>query len=58
MEKHNVDAEKLARYLNQIVFCLYAEDAGLLPEGLFTNIVNQQNRDAGPSTKSCKTSSD
>ena len=47
MEKHNVDAEKLARYLNQIVFCLYAEDAGLLPEGLFTNIVNQQNRDAG-----------
>ena len=47
MEKHNVDAEKLARYLNQIVFCLYAEDAGLLPEGLFTNIVNQQNHDAG-----------
>ena len=41
MEKHNVDPEKLARYLNQIVFCLYAEDAGLLPEGLFTSIVNQ-----------------
>ena len=46
MEKHNVDPEKLARYLNQIVFCLYAEDAELLPKGLFTSIVNQQNRDA------------
>ena len=46
MEKHDVDPEKLARYLNQIVFCLYAEDAGLLPEGLFTDMVNQQNRDA------------
>ena len=46
MEDHEVDLEKLARYLNQIVFCLYAEDAGLLPKGLFTEIVNQHNRDA------------
>ena len=46
MEDHEVDPEKLARYLNQIVFCLYAEDAGLLPKGLFTEIVNQHNRDA------------
>ena len=36
--------ERLARYLNQIVFCLYAEDAGLLPEGLFTQIVRRQFR--------------
>ncbi len=36
--------ERLARYLNQIVFCLYAEDAGLLPDGLFTEIVRQQFR--------------
>ena len=35
------DAEELAHYLNQIVFCLYAEDAGLLPDGLFTRIVKQ-----------------
>ena len=27
--------ERLAHYLNQLVFCLYSEDAGLLPEGLF-----------------------
>ena len=46
MEKHNVDPEKLARYLNQIVFCLYSEDAGLLPSGLFSRIVRQYNHDA------------
>ena len=36
--------ERLARYLNQLVFCLYAEDAGLLPDGLFTRIVGQHYR--------------
>ena len=44
MEKHNEDPEKLARYLNQIVFCLYAEDSGLLPSGVFTQIVSQHFR--------------
>ena len=44
MEQRNEDAEKLARYLNQIVFCLYAEDAGLLPNGLFTQVLRQQFR--------------
>ena len=44
MEQHDADPEGLARYLNQIVFCLYAEDAGLLPEGLFTRIVREQFR--------------
>ena len=29
MEQHTDDPELLARYLNQIMFCLYAEDAGL-----------------------------
>ena len=38
------DPERLARYLNQLVFCLYAEDAGLLPESLFTRIVAQNYR--------------
>ena len=28
---------ELAQYLNQIIFCLYAEDAGLLPDGAFTS---------------------
>ena len=41
LEPHVDDTEKLAHYLNQIVFCLYAEDAGLLPGGLFSRIVRQ-----------------
>ena len=44
MEQHTENSERLARYLNQIVFCLYAEDSGLLPGGVFTQIVRQQNR--------------
>ena len=42
MEQYSPDPEKLARYLNQLVFCLYAEDAGLLPKELFTQIVRSQ----------------
>ena len=41
MESHSDDSEQLARYLNQIVFCLYAEDTGLLPEEVFTGITRQ-----------------
>ena len=48
MEQQTVHPEVLARYLNQIMFCLYAEDAGLLPEGLFTRIVREYNHE--PST--------
>ena len=44
MEQHTDDPEQLARYLNRIVFCLYAEDAGLLPNGLFTQIVQEHYR--------------
>ena len=45
MEQRNQDPEKLARYLNQIIFCLYAEDAGLLPDGLFSEVVRANFRD-------------
>ena len=45
MEARNEDPERLARYLNQLVFCLYSEDAGVLPEGLFTRIVAQHYRE-------------
>ena len=40
MEQRGGGGERLARYLNQIVFCLYAEDAGLLRSGLFSDIVH------------------
>ena len=39
MERLDANPEKLARYLNQIVFCLYAEGASLLDEQLFTHTV-------------------
>ncbi len=45
MEARNEHPERLARYLNQLVFCLYSEDAGLLPDGLFSRIVRQHYRD-------------
>ena len=45
MESRNEDPERLARYLNQLVFCLYSEDAGLLPDGLFARIVRQNFRE-------------
>ena len=44
MEQHTADSERLARYLNQIVFCLYAEDAGLLPGDPFSQVVHQHYR--------------
>ena len=40
MEQHIDDAERLARYLNRIVFCLYAEDASLLPDNILADILN------------------
>ena len=42
MEEMDEDPERLARYLNQLIFCLYAEDAGLLPAGLFSYVLRQQ----------------
>ena len=47
LEQLSPDSENLARYLNQIVFCLYAEDAGLLPNGLFSRIVRQHRHSPG-----------
>ena len=44
MEQRGGGGERLARYLNQIVFCLYAEDAGLLRDSLFSDIVRRQFR--------------
>ena len=41
MEKRNTDPVKLARYLNQIVFCLYAEDAGLFVDNVFIETIRR-----------------
>ena len=40
MERHDVASEDLARFLNQLVFCLYAEDTDLLPSKFFEGIAS------------------
>lgn len=39
------DARRVAHFLNKIVFCLFAEDAGLLPGNVFSAIVEEAVRD-------------
>ena len=52
MEGHTENQEALARHLNRIIFCLYAEDSGLLPEGLFTSILYENRERPDQSNKS------
>lgn len=37
---------RIARFLNRLVFCMFAEDTGLLPKNLFTDILNSSLLDA------------
>ena len=41
LRKRGLDATDVARFLDRIVFCLFAEDVGLLPKKLFSNIVEK-----------------
>ena len=52
MEGHTENQEALARHLNRIIFCLYAEDSGLLPEGLFTSILYENREQPDQSNRS------
>src|SRR5215213_10496264 len=36
-----VDPQEAAHFLNKLLFCLFAEDIKLLPEGLFTRVVTR-----------------
>ena len=38
MERRDAANEELAKYMNQLIFCLYAEDTDLLPNKLFAGI--------------------
>ena len=41
------DPTRVAHYLNRLIFCLFAEDVGLLPGNLFTRIIEKyQTRDS------------
>jgi hypothetical protein len=41
LRKRGLDAMDVARFLDRIVFCLFAEDVGLLPRQLFSKIVDK-----------------
>jgi len=38
MRKRNLDAHAVAHFLDRVVFCMFAEDIGLLPAAIFTRI--------------------
>jgi type II restriction/modification system DNA methylase subunit YeeA len=40
-EDHKTDSERLAHFITRLLFSMFAEDMGLLPENLFTHIVNE-----------------
>lgn len=41
LRQRGLDAMEVARFLDRIVFCLFAEDVGLLPPKLFSRIVEK-----------------
>ncbi|MHB8766839.1 MAG: class I SAM-dependent DNA methyltransferase, partial [Deferrisomatales bacterium] len=40
-----LEPHRVARFLDRLVFCLFAEDIGLLPEGLFTRLLDKTHTD-------------
>ena len=45
IRKRGLDSGKVAHFLNRLVFCLFAEDIGLLPDMIFTRIVEKSGGD-------------
>lgn len=45
LRSRGTDPKRGAHFLNRILFCLFAEDTGLLPRGLFAEIVQASGRD-------------
>jgi len=39
------EAHQVAHFVNQLVFCMFAEDVGLLPDNLFTKMLEVSRRD-------------
>lgn len=48
MRARGLDAQDVARFLDRIVFALFAEDVNLLPEKIFTRIVKHSNKNFYP----------
>lgn len=50
LRKYGEDPHQIAHFLIRLLFCLFAEDIGLLPEGLFNRLVTQTRRNAAAFT--------
>lgn len=44
LRKYGAEPQQAARFLIRLLFCLFAEDVGLLPKDLFTRLVKQTQR--------------
>jgi len=55
MRMRKVPAEKAAHFLMKLMFCMFAEDIGLLPEKLFTRILTNSKADPPRLTKQLRT---
>jgi hypothetical protein len=42
LRKRSQDADEVAHFLTQCLFCFFAEDVGLLPNGMFEGLVNNR----------------
>jgi hypothetical protein len=45
LRSRGIPPTKVARFLDRVVFCLFAEDVGLLPERIFTRVIENTRRD-------------
>lgn len=46
LRKYGEDPQRIAHFLIRLLFCLFAEDIGLLPNGLFTRLITSTRRRA------------
>ena len=44
LRKYGEDPQRAAHFLIRLLFCLFAEDTGLLPDGLFTRLIEQTHK--------------
>ncbi len=51
LRKRDHDADEVAHFLTQCLFCFFAEDVGLLPGRMFENLVNNKHLTADKLTK-------
>ena len=47
LRRYGNEPHATAHFLIRLLFCLFAEDVGILPDGLFTKLVTQPHRTAG-----------